>query len=123
MGEDRMSEEDSSPGIRIGDRVLLTGGQLDGTKGRIYGLFADHLAILPDGLTDRVVRVPLIDGAPDEELGLEELIVLEEATRPGFISLSGMRVGDKIQTFGRDATPQAIFAVKSLDMEEDTATF
>jgi hypothetical protein len=123
MGEDRMSEEDSSPGIRIGDRVLLTGGQLDGTKGRVYGIFADHLAILPDGLTDRVVRVPLIDGAPDEDLGLEELTILEEATRPGFISLSGMRVGDKIQTFGRDATPQAIFAVKSLDLEEDTATF
>jgi hypothetical protein len=123
MDEDRMSEEDSSPGIRIGDRVLLTGGQLDGTKGRVYGMFADHLAILPDGLTDRVVRVPLIDGAPDEDLGLEELTILEEATRPGFISLSGMRVGDKIQTFGRDATPQAIFAVKSLDIEEDTAIF
>jgi len=123
MDEDRMSEEESSPGIRIGDRVLLTGGQLDGTKGRVYGMFADHLAVLPDGLTDRVVRVPLIDGAPDEELGLEELTVLEEATRPGFIALSGMRVGDIIQTFGRDATPQGMFTVKSLNLEEDTATF
>ena len=118
-----MSEEDSSPGIRIGDRVLLTGGQLDGTKGRVYGMFADHLAILPDGVTDRVVRVLLIDGAPDADLGLEELIVLEEATRPGFVSLSGMRVGDTIQTFNKDATPGTIFTVKSLDLEEDTATF
>ena len=118
-----MSEEDSSPGIRIGDRVLLTGGQLDGTKGRLYGMFADHLAIQPDGLTDRIVKVPLIDGAPDPDLALEELTVLEEATRPGFVALSGMRAGDSIQTFDKDAKPYATFTVKSLDLEEDTATF
>ena len=118
-----MSEEDSSPGIRIGDRLLLTGGQLDGTQGRLYGMYPDHLAILPDGVTDRVIKIALIDGAPDPDLALEELTILEEATRPGFVALSGMRAGDTIQTFGPDASPQGLFTVKSLDMDEDSAIF
>jgi len=115
-----MSEEDSSPGIRIGDRLLLTGGQLDGTQGRLYGLYQDYLAILPDGVTDRVIKITLVDGSPDPDLGLEELTILEEATRPGFVALSGMRAGDTIQSFGPDAVPQGLFTVKTLDSDEDS---
>jgi len=55
-----MSEEESSPGIHIGDRVLITGGNLDGTRGKLYGMYPDHLAILPDGVTDRIIKIPLI---------------------------------------------------------------
>jgi hypothetical protein len=34
-----------------------------------------------------------------------------------------MRAGDTIQTFGTDASPQGVYTVKSLDLEQDTATF
>jgi hypothetical protein len=118
-----MSEEDASPGIQIGDRLLITGGNLDGTRGRLYGMFPDHLAILPDGVTDRIIRIPLVDGAPDPELEIEAFDILETATRPGFLQLSGMRAGDIIQTFGTDATAQGLFTVKSLNLEEDSAIF
>lgn len=116
-----MSEEESSPGIRIGDRVLLTGGTLDGTRGRLYGMYPEHLAILPDGVTDRIVKIPLIDGAPDPDLNLESFDILEEATRPGFVQLTGMRAGDILQTFSSEGKPLGIFSIKSLDIEEDSA--
>uniref|UniRef100_A0A6C0L9R4 Uncharacterized protein n=1 Tax=viral metagenome TaxID=1070528 RepID=A0A6C0L9R4_9ZZZZ len=118
-----MSEEDASPGIQIGDRLLITGGNLDGTRGRLYGMYPDHLAILPDGVTDRIIRIPLIDGSPDPELEIEAFDILESATRPGFLQLSGMRAGDMIQTFGEDGTAKGVFSVKSLDLEEDSAIF
>ena len=115
--------EDTSPGIQIGDRILITGGNLDGTRGKLYGMYPDHLAILPDGVTDRVIRIPLIDGAPDPDLNIEAFDILEEATRPGFIQLTGMMAGDIIQTFGSDGTPKGEFTVKSLNLEEDSAIF
>ncbi len=113
--------EDTSPGIHIGDRVLLTGGNLDGTRGKLYGMYPDHLAILPDGVTDRIIRIPLVDGAPDPELNLEAFDILEEATRPGFVQLTGMRAGDILQTFSADGVPGGVFTVDSLNLEEDSA--
>ena len=86
-------------------------------------MYPDHLAILPDGVTDRIIRIPLVDGAPDPELNMEAFDILEPATRPGFIQLSGMRAGDIVQTFGPDATAQGLFTVKSLNLEEDSAIF
>ena len=115
--------EDTSPGIQIGDRVLISGGNLDGTRGKLYGMYPDHLAILPDGVTDRIIRIPLIDGAPDPDLNIEAFDILEEATRPGFIQLTGMMAGDIIQTLGSDGTPKGEFIVKSLNLEEDSAIF
>ena len=116
-----MSEEESSPGIHIGDRILITGGNLDGTRGRLYGMHPDHLAILPDGVTDRVIKIPLIDGAPDPDLQIEGFDILEEATRPGFVQLTGMRAGDILQTFTADGKPLGVFTVKSLNLDDDSA--
>jgi len=113
--------EEESPDLEIGDLVLLVGGQLNKTIGKLYGFSADRFTIQPRDVTDRVIHIPLIDGAPDPDLGLTEIKILKKAAVPGFIALVDMRAGQNVETFGVDSSPTGVFKVVSVDEEADSA--
>jgi len=119
-----MSEEGSSVGLEIGDKVMIMGGVLDRTIGVLYGFRPDRILILPTGVTDSVKRIPLTeDQVPEEEMGIEEIKLVRKVIRPGFVSLVDMKAGYMAETFGPDSKPTGTFMVESVNEEEDSAVF
>ena len=119
-----MSEEGSSVGLEIGDKVMIMGGVLDRTIGVLYGFRPDRILILPTGVTDSVKRIPLTeDQVPEEEMGIEEIKIIRKVIRPGFVSLVDMKAGYMAETFGPNSTPTGTFMVESVNEEEDSAVF
>jgi len=119
-----MSEEGSSVGLEIGDKVMIMGGVLDRTIGVLYGFRSDRILILPTGVTDSVKRIPLTeDQVPEEEMGIEEIKIIRKVIRPGFVSLVDMKAGYMAETFGPNSTPTGTFMVESVNEEEDSAVF
>lgn len=114
------SVEETSIGLEIGDTVLILGGQLNKTVGKLYGFSMDRMLVQPRGLTDRVIRIPLVDGNPDPSLDIKNITILKKAPRAGFVSLIDLRAGQYIETF-KDATPVGIYKVVSVDEENDSA--
>jgi len=110
-------------GLEIGDTVLVVGGQLNGTVGKLYGFSTDRINILPRGATDRVIKIPMINGAPDPDLELQSISILKKAARPGFVSLIDLRAGQNVETFGDESAPTGVFKVISVNEEADSAVF
>ena len=112
---------EESPDLELGDLVLLVGGQLNKTIGKLYGFSSDRFTIQPRDVTDRVIHIPFIDGLPDPDLGLTEIKILKKAAVPGFIALVDMRAGQSVETFGTDSDPTGVFKVLSVDEDADSA--
>lgn len=112
-----------SPGLEIGDLIVLLGGRLNKTVGKIYGFSPDRFTIQPRGLTDRVLHIPIIDGLPDPDLEIEEIKLLKKAVLPGFVNLIDLRAGQFVETFGREQEETGAFKVVTVDPENDTAVF
>ena len=79
---DPVLEEDI--GIHVGDTLVIFGGPLNKTVGKLYGFFNDRFSILPNGSTSRLTHINLLDGEPDPDLQIREVLVAKKAIRPGF---------------------------------------
>ena len=124
-----MAEASTSPqieeeiGLEVGDTVLVLGGRLNKTIGKLYGFSMDRMAILPKGATDRIIKIPLVDGLPDPDYEIESILILKKAVRPGFVTLIDLRAGQDVETFGADSEPSGVFKVTKVDEEKDSAVF
>jgi hypothetical protein len=114
-------EEDAD--IQLGDRILLLGGRYNRTRGRIYYFDDDLIRILPDGLSDRLIDIPILEGAPDPSLKLEEIVVLNKTKVPSFVALADIRAGQIAETFSASGEPRASYTIKEVNTEEDSAVF
>ena len=118
-----MAEEE---GLELGDYIVILGGSLNKTKGKIYQFSVDRFAIQPVGATDRLIRIPLVDGMPDPDLGIVEIKLLKKAAAPGFVHLVDLRAGQMVETFsdaGQGPERGPIFKVVSVNEEADSAVF
>jgi hypothetical protein len=119
-----MSEEGSSIGIELGDKVMIMGGILDRTIGVLYGFRPDRIIIQPVGVTDSIKRIPLTeDQVPEEELGIQEIKIIRKVVRPGFVSMVDMKAGYMAETFGPNSVPTGTFLVESVNYDDDSAVF
>ena len=119
-----MSEEGSSAGLELGDKIMIMGGVLDRTVGVLYGFRSDRILIQPTGVTDSVKRIPLTsDQVPEEELGIQEIKIIRKVIRPGFVCLVDMKAGYIAETFGPNSIPTGIFTIESVNEEDDSAVF
>jgi hypothetical protein len=117
-----MAEEE----LELGDYIVILGGSLNKTKGKIYQFSADRFAIQPSGATDRLIRIPLVDGMPDPDLGIVEIKLLKKAAAPGFVHLVDLRAGQMVETFLESSeAPERgpIFKVVSVNEDTDSAVF
>ena len=108
-------------GLEVGDTVVVIGGQMNETVGKIYGFSTDRLLIMPRGVTDRVIRIRLEDGKPAADLGIAKILILKKAPKAGFVTLIDLRAGQYVETFGSDLNPKGIFKVVAVNDTEDSA--
>jgi hypothetical protein len=108
------------PTFELGDRVYIEGGQLDKTRGRIYYMDSELIRILPDGLSDRVVDIPLEDGGLAESLGVESFYLLSKAASPAFVAQIDAQVDQIAETFAADGTPGIRYRIREINEGEDT---
>jgi len=117
-------QEQEEVGLEVGDTIYLLGGRLNKTRGILYGFRSDRFIILPSGVSDRVITIPLtMEGVPDPDLGLVEILLLKKTEKPGFINLLDMRAEQKVETFDSSGTPGPRFTVQSVNEVEDSAVF
>ena len=110
-------------GLELGDYIVILGGSLNKTKGKIYQFSEDRFSVLPSGATDRLIKIPLIDGLPDPDLGIVEIKILKKAAVPSFIHLIDLRAGQIVETFLEGPERGPIFKVISVNEEADSAIF
>ena len=114
-------EQDQELDLEIGDTLHILGGQFDKTQGVLYGYTAERFTLMPTGVSDRVIHIPLVDGAPDPDLGLEEILVLRKAAKPGFVHLLDLRGGQYVETFASGGIPSTRYTVKEVNEARDSA--
>ena len=117
----RMADE--SAGLFLGDTFVIIGGRLNKTKGKLYEITEDRFSLLPSGTTDRLVKIPIIDGMPDPELGISEIKLLRKSPSPSFIHLIDLRAGQTVETFLEGSAVGPVFTVISVNEENDSAVF
>ena len=114
-------EQDQELDLEIGDTLHILGGQFDKTQGVLYGYTAERFTLMPTGVSDRVIHIPLVDGAPDPDLDLEEILVLRKAAKPGFVHLLDLRGGQYVETFASGGIPSTRYTVKEVNEARDSA--
>lgn len=115
----RMADE----GLELGDYIVILGGSLNKTTGKLYSYSEDRFSILPSGATDRLIKIPLVDGMPDPELGITDIKILKKAPVPGFIHLVDLRAGQMVESFLEGPVRGPFFKVISVNEEADSAVF
>jgi hypothetical protein len=110
-------------GLSIGDTILILGGQLNETRGKLYGFQKDRFTILPDGVSDRVIHIALVNGKPDPELGIRQIVVLQRAVKHGFVFLVDLHADSYVEMFATNGEPAGTFYVSAVDPTKDSATF
>ena len=107
-------------GLEVGDTVVVLGGQMNETVGKVYGFSTDRLLIMPRGVTDRVIRIRLEDGKPAADLGITKILILKKTPKAGFVTLIDLRAGQYVETFGSDLNPKGIYKVISVNETDDS---
>ena len=125
MSNEIKEEEDAS--YELGDRILITGGRYDNLKGRIYYIDPELIRVLPEGVSDRLVDLPIVQTEDegydiDPELGIEHLYLLSKRANPAFVAQIGAQVGERAETFGANGEPGPNFTIKAIDEKEDKIT-
>jgi hypothetical protein len=125
--ETKINTDEDEISYELGDRVLLLGGQIDKLQGRIYYIDENLIRILPDGVSDRIVDIPIVDGDLDPSLEIEHLYSLSKRRNPSFISQISANIGQMAQTFGPNGEVGQVFTIKSVNeaidsvlLEDDT---
>ena len=113
-----MGDEDIS--FELGDTILLLGGQIGGLRGRIYYIDAELIRILPDGVSDRLVDIPIIDGDLDPSLKIEHLYSISKRTNSAFVAQINAQMGELAETFSATGTPGPSYRIKGIDEVNDT---
>ncbi|NBV77664.1 hypothetical protein EBR66_05890 [bacterium] len=114
--------EDTSPEFHLGDGVYISGGRLDGTRGTIYYMDDTLIRILPLGVSDRLVEVPIVDGELDPKLGIVDFFQTSQRAVPAFVAQIDAHVGQKAETFDVDGKPGITYMIKEVNEREDTIT-
>ena len=114
-------EEEEEEAVELGDRVLLIGGRYTKTRGLIYYRDDDLIRIMPDGVSDRLIDLPISEEGIDPDLGLEEISIIKKRSVPTFVSLADLRVGQRVETFGPNGEQGPSYTVTRVDAENDIA--
>ena len=117
--------EEDEPEFELGDNIYITGGRLDGTRGRIYYMDAELLRILPDGVSDRLIDIDIIDDpetgpGPDPKLKIETMFLISKRAAQAFVAQIDAQVGQLVDTFGSNGEMGIQYTVKSIDEDEDS---
>jgi len=114
-----MAQEEEIPEFELGDRVYIEGGRLDQTRGRIYFIGDALLRILPDGVSDRLIDISLVDGDFPQDLGIENFYLVSKRAKPAFVAQIDAQAGQKLDSFGPDGSLGIQYTVKEVNEAGD----
>jgi len=113
-------KEEEEIGFELGDKILIMGGRYDSLKGRVYYIDENLIRILPEGVSDRLVDLPIIDGDIDPDLQVDHLYPISKRTNPSFVSQIGANVDQIAQAFGPNGEVKGSFTIKSINELSDS---
>jgi hypothetical protein len=114
--------------VELGDHIIIEGGQLDGTTGRVYYRSGELIRIMADGNTDRLVEIPLIEGEPDPALEIKTIAFISKRQYPEFVRQQGYQLEETLETFRKQRDQNEIplrgpiYIIKGIDTTEDSIT-
>jgi hypothetical protein len=108
--------------FELGDTILLLGGQVDKLRGRIYYIDDELIRVLAEGVSDRLVDIPIVDGDLDPALKIQHLYSVSKRTNPAFVAQISAEVGEKAETFDKNGTPGPTYTITAIDEPTDTIT-
>ncbi len=111
---------DEVPTFELGDRIYIEGGQYDRLKGRIYYMDADLIRVLPDGVSDSLKEIELVDGEPAERYQMDSMYLLSKAPNPAFVAQIDSQLDQLADTFSVDGTPGITYRIREIHESEDT---
>lgn len=114
------NELDNEEILQLGDTIFITGGTLAGTRGKIYYISDELIRIMPFGVSNRLIDIPIIDGAFDSELEIgDDDLKYEKGTAHSFVALQDLHVGQMIEAF-KDGKLVNKYALKEVNEKEDS---
>lgn len=114
--------EDEEILFELGDTILLVGGQINGLRGRIYYIDDSIIRVLPDGVSDRLVDIPIVDGDLDPALKIDHLYSVSKRTNPAFVAQISAELEESAETFDKDGKPGPTYKITAIDESADTIT-
>jgi len=114
--------EDEEILFELGDTILLVGGQINGLRGRIYYMDENLIRVLPDGVSDRLVDIPIIDGDLDPALKIDHLYSVSKRTNPAFVTQISADLEETAETFDKDGKPGTLYRITAINEADDTIT-
>ena len=114
-------QEEEELDIELGDLVELIGGRYTKTRGIVYYNDDDLIRIMPDGVSDRIIDLPIGEEGIDPELGLEEIKILKKRNVTTFVAIADLRVGQRVETFTAAGEQGPVYTVTRVNDKEDTA--
>jgi hypothetical protein len=118
--QNKSNNSDDSIAFELGDKILIIGGRHDNLKGRIYYIDENLIRVLPDGLSDRLVDLPIVDEDIDPTLGVEKLYSITKRANPAFVAQIDARVGLQAETFNENGEPGSTYTIKAVSEKDDT---
>jgi len=117
-----LSEE--APEFELGDKIHIMGGRLDGTRGRIYYMDDEIIRILPEGVSDRLVDINIVEDEGgrdlDPKLNIEQLFLVSKRAAPAFVAQINAQVGQLVDTFSQNGDFGIQYTVKSINEADDS---
>jgi hypothetical protein len=77
------------------------------------------LRILPDGVSDRLIDISLVDGDFPEDLGIENFYLVSKRAKPAFVAQIDAQAGQKVDSFGPDGSLGIQYTVKEVNEAGD----
>ena len=56
--------------LQLGDTLIILGGTLTGTRGKVYFVNDELIRIMPMGVSNRLIDIPIVDGDFDPSLDI-----------------------------------------------------
>jgi hypothetical protein len=117
--------DEEAPEFELGDKIYIKGGRLDGTRGRIYYMDEDIIRILPDGVSDRLVDINIVEDEDgnrdlDPKLKIDNFFMVSKRTAPAFVTQIDAQVGQLVDTFSQSGDFGIQYTVKSINEADDS---
>jgi hypothetical protein len=113
-------EENSS--VELGDMVYIEGGKHDQLYGRVYYIDETLMRVLPTGVSDRLVDIPLIDDEFDPDLGVKNCYIDVKRTNPAFVAQIDAHAGGNVETFTETGEEGPTYSIIAVDEKGDKIT-
>ena len=114
-------EQESDFAVELGDEILIEGGLHDKLHGYVYYRSEKLIRILPAGVTNLVIDLPLDEnGDPLDILQIESISMIKKRVHATFVENFDIQAGFYVETFIDEDTKGPSFKIVTVDKYKDS---